>query len=120
MRNYKTFFVKCFIKQDQPLLIPGMFVKTEFILEERRNIFILPFDILMDGNKLWFLGQQVAGDSLFRADSMEYTPIFYNNDYFQIEEKFTDLFFLKEGQDFIYRDQVIRLKSGPGLSNKDL
>lgn len=109
----KTFTVKCSVDKNSYQLIPGMFVKTKFILEERRDILLLPFDILKGGNTLWFLGEKVEGDNLFRASSMLFEPQFYNNDFFQIDTRDADRYFLKEGQDFIFEDQVIYLKSGP-------
>jgi membrane fusion protein, multidrug efflux system len=122
----KTFTVKCSVDRDSSILIPGMFVKTEFILEERKDIYILPFEILMGGDKLWYLGYPVdekdkviPGDPLYRAASIKFNPEFSNNDYFQLDEQFSDLIFLKEGQNFIYEDQIIRLKSGPGLNSEN-
>ena len=57
--------------------------RTEFILEERKEIYILPFKLLMGGNKLWYLGEPIdekdkiiPGDPLFRAASINFEPEF--------------------------------------------
>ena len=43
--------------------------------------------------------------------------LLFNNDYFHLDDRFADYIFLREGQDFIFEDQIIRLKDGPGLSS---
>jgi len=87
-------------------LRPGMFVNVIFTLEERDAVHYLPFRTLASGNRLWY----VAEDS--KAQDMNFTPEFFNSDYFQIPSEFRERTFILEGQHFISSGQRLNILSG--------
>jgi len=86
-------------------LRPGMFVNVIFILDKRDDVYYLPFKALTAGNRLWYVGE--AG----KAQPMELTMEFSNNDYFQIPAEFHDRTFILEGQHFINAGQRVNILS---------
>jgi RND family efflux transporter MFP subunit len=86
-------------------LRPGMFVKVAFILESRENVYQLPLRIMGSQNRLWY----VDGEN--RAQYIEYTPEFFNEDVFQIPPEFSVTQFILEGQHFISPGQRLNILS---------
>ncbi|MCL2765862.1 MAG: efflux RND transporter periplasmic adaptor subunit [Treponema sp.] len=86
-------------------LRPGMFVNVEFILEKTEDAYYLPFRVFASGNRLMY----VTAD--LRAMYMEYIPVFYNNDYFQIPSELHERIFILEGQHFIRQGQRVNILS---------
>ena len=84
-------------------LRPGMFVNIIFALEERKDIQYLPFRVLASGNRLWY----VTEDN--RSQYMEFTPDFFNNDFFQIPQDLRERTFILEGQHFISSGQRLNI-----------
>ncbi|MCL2180288.1 MAG: efflux RND transporter periplasmic adaptor subunit [Treponema sp.] len=86
-------------------LRPGMFVNVIFVLEKRDDVYYLPLRVIASGNRLVY----IADD---RAQFMEFTPDFFNNDYFQIPSELRDRVFVIEGQHFITAGQRVNIISG--------
>jgi len=84
-------------------LRPGMFVNVVFTLEKKEDIYFLPFKVMASGNRLWYIGEDE------KAQYMEYTADFYNNDYFQIPSELCDMEFILEGQHFITSGQRLNI-----------
>jgi len=80
---------------DPGSLRPGMFVNVIFVLEQKINVYYLPFKALASGNRLWYVTDDM------KAQYLEFIPEFFNNDYFQIPSDFKDMTFILEGQHFI-------------------
>jgi len=89
----------------QQSLRPGMFVNVIFVLEEKNDVYYLPFKALASGNRLWY-----AADD-FRAQYIELIPDFFNNDYFQIPSNLSNRLFILEGQHFISPGQRLNILS---------
>jgi len=89
----------------QKSLRPGMFVNVIFVLEKKNDIFYLPFKALASGNKLWYIADDM------RAQFIELSPDFYNNDYFQIPSNLSGRLFILEGQHFINPGQRLNVLS---------
>jgi RND family efflux transporter MFP subunit len=91
-------------------LRPGMFVNLSFVLESREDIYYLPFQALGSRNRLWY------ADPEGRAQFVEYTPEFFNEDVFQVPSDFSSLEFILEGQHFISSGQRLNILSqSPGI-----
>ena len=86
-------------------LRPGMFVNVIFILERIENAHYLPFRVLSPGNRLWYVTDDL------RAQYMDFTPVFFNNDFFQIPSNFQNRKFIIEGQHFIRAGQRLNILS---------
>jgi RND family efflux transporter MFP subunit len=84
-------------------LRPGMFVNVSFVLERREDVYYLPFKVMASGNRLWF------ADENNRAGYIEFTPEFFNDDYFQIPEELGNKTFIIEGQHFITSGQELQI-----------
>jgi hypothetical protein len=84
-------------------LRPGMFATVSFVLERRENVYYLPFKVLASGNRLWYAGEDG------KAGYIEFTPEFFNDDYFQIPEELGNKTFIIEGQHFITPGQELRI-----------
>jgi RND family efflux transporter MFP subunit len=82
---------------------PGMFVKAAFVLESREDVYQLPLRIMGSQNRLWYV------DGEGRAQYIEYTPEFFNEDVFQIPPEFGGLRFILEGQHFISPGQRLNI-----------
>jgi RND family efflux transporter MFP subunit len=76
-------------------LRPGMFVNVTFSLDKREGVYYLPFRVLTSGNRLWYVTEEN------RSQYMEFMPVFFNNDFFQIPYELRDIEFIFEGQHFI-------------------
>lgn len=100
----KTFETRCALTGDISKVRPGMFITITFVMEERQDIFYLPFTALVAGNRLW-----TVDPATFTAESIEFKPVYYNDDYFQIPEEFKDKYFIFEGQHFIREGQRLRV-----------
>nr|MDA3811425.1 efflux RND transporter periplasmic adaptor subunit [Spirochaetaceae bacterium] len=99
----RNFIVKCQINEKKTSLRPGMFVYIDFVLEKRTNIFYLPYDVLTGGDSLWYV------DENNRARSLTYSPVFGNDDYFQINSDIASNRFIIEGQSFLDDGQAVRV-----------
>jgi len=86
-------------------LRPGMFVNVIFILDKRENVRYLPFKVLASGNRIWHVTEEG------RAQYTEFTPDFFNNDFFQIDSELSDNVFILEGQHFITPGQRLNILS---------
>jgi RND family efflux transporter MFP subunit len=84
---------------------PGMFVKAAFVLESREDVYQLPLRIMGSQNRLWY----VDGEN--RAQYIEYSPEFFNEDVFQISPDFGGFQFILEGQHFISPGQRLKILS---------
>jgi hypothetical protein len=84
-------------------LRPGMFVNVSFVLEGREQVYYLPFKVMASGNRLWY------ADENNRAGYIEFTPEFFNDDYFQIPEELGNKTFIIEGQHFITSGQELQI-----------
>jgi RND family efflux transporter MFP subunit len=91
-------------------LRPGMFVNVSFILESREGVYYLPFQAMGSQNRLWY------ADGEGRAQFIEYTPEFFNEDVFQVPADFSSREFILEGQHFISTGQRLKILSRmPGI-----
>lgn len=84
-------------------LRPGMFINAVFTLEKKEDVYYLPFKVIASGNRLWYVGEEE------RAQYMEITTDFFNNDYFQIPSELCDMEFILEGQHFITSGQRLNI-----------
>ncbi len=98
----RNFIVKCEVVDDQSLLRPGMFSYVDFVLEEKEQIYYLPFKTLSRGEELWY------ADEESRARMVQFTPQFSNDEFFQIPEDLSDRKFIIEGQSFLKEGIAIR------------
>jgi len=100
----RTFLVEYEIPStsDQGLR-PGMFVNAVFSLEKKEDVYYLPFKVIASGNRLWYVTEDK------KAQYMEFTADFFNNDYFQIPSELHDMEFILEGQHFITSGQRLNI-----------
>ena len=99
----RNFTVKCRVIDEESLLRPGMFVYLDFVLEKRENIYSLPYAALSGGDTLWF-----ADDSGI-AGKISFSPVFGNEEFFQIPEEFAEYLFITEGHSFLDEGQTVRI-----------
>ncbi|TFG60423.1 MAG: efflux RND transporter periplasmic adaptor subunit [Spirochaetales bacterium] len=100
----KTFETRCALAGDFSRVRPGMFINITFVMEERQGIFYLPFNTLVAGSQLW-----TVDPATFTAENLEFKPVYYNDDVFQIPEEYKDRYFIFEGQHFIRAGQRLRV-----------
>lgn len=105
----KTFIVKSSFGQRPPNWVPGMFVKTEFVLESKKDIFTLPFELLVAGERLWIADRSEEDHERGIARMISFKPDFFNADSFEIPEEFASYEFICEGQEFLYDGEAIRI-----------
>jgi multidrug efflux pump subunit AcrA (membrane-fusion protein) len=86
-------------------LRPGMFVNVFFVLESRNDAYYLPFQALGSRDRIWY------ADEDDRAQFIEFTPEFFNEDVFQIPPEYRDYRFILEGQYFITPGQKLNILS---------
>ena len=98
----KNFEVICHIDNSNNQLRPGMFVKVRFLLNEKNNIYYLPFSILAQENTAWFYDEVKQ-----TANKIKITPDFFNDLYFQIPEEIKDLLYIVEGHSFLRDGQSV-------------
>ena len=89
--------------------VPGMFVKTEFVLESKRDIYMLPFELLVAGERLWIVERSEENPESGTARMITFVPTYYNADFFEIPEEFASYEFVCEGQDFLYEGEAVRI-----------
>jgi membrane fusion protein, multidrug efflux system len=102
----RTFRVVCEITGDTRGVLPGMYVELIFILEERRDVLVLPFDALVSGETLWY----VTGEPP-TAHSLRFQPEFSNDELFQVPEEHADRRFVIDGQHFLSEGLQVRVVS---------
>ncbi len=105
----KTFEVVCVLETDSKYLRPGMFIRLSFVLEERENIYRLPFETVVGGASLWWVDEEGC-----RARRMDYTPDFHNNRHFEVPAELKKRPFIIEGQHFIREGQKCRVLNRDG------
>ncbi len=103
----KTFEVECRISGDISNLRPGMSVHTTFVLDQRADVYSLPFATLLSGKELWYFDSGEA-----RARRMAYEPEFFTDERFVIPPEYAGYAFIIEGQHFIRDGQEVRLIDG--------
>jgi RND family efflux transporter MFP subunit len=86
-------------------LRPGMFVKVSFIPESREDVYQLPLRIMGSQNRLWYVDEET------RAQFIEYTPEFFNEEMFWIPSEYGGRQFILEGQHFISPGQRLNILS---------
>ena len=86
----KTFVVKSSFDRNPVNWVPGMFVKTEFVLESKRDIYMLPFELLVAGERLWIVERSEENPESGTARMITFVPTYYNADFFC---RFVDLCF---------------------------
>lgn len=106
----KTFEVKCSLTGETSLLRPGMFIYLTFVLDKRSDVLYLPFEVLVGGDTLWYVTKENCS-----ADTVSYSPPFYNDDVFEIPEEYEGYPFIIEGQNFLREGQRCRV-----LNDEDL
>lgn len=105
----KTFVVKSSFGRTPPNWVPGMFVKTEFVLESKKDIYMLPFELLVAGERLWIVERSEENPESGTARMITFVPTYYNADFFEIPEEFASYEFVCEGQDFLYEGEAVRI-----------
>ncbi len=100
----RSFEIVCTIPGDVTGLRPGMFVNITFALDEKEDIYYLPFSVIASRDKLWFV--EKGSDT---ARVIEFEPAFFNNDYFQVPETYKGYDFIIEGQHFVREGQKVRV-----------
>lgn len=104
----KNFEALCTIDAGEEPLRPGMFANAEFILEEKRNTYALPFECLVSGRTLWTVDPDAG-----RAQSQEFTLNFHSDEAFEVPAEWADMWFIREGQHFIRDGQEVRVLDPP-------
>jgi membrane fusion protein (multidrug efflux system) len=85
-------------------LRPGMFIYLTFVLEERRDVLILPNQVLVAGNTMWYVDEQTM-----TAKKTVFEPAFSNEDKFQVDAEWEGFPFITEGQHFLRENQEVRI-----------
>ncbi len=98
----RNFVVKCSIKDEEKILRPGMFVQIDFVLDQRTDVYYLPYTALSGGERLWSVDEEN------RAGLIDYTPSFGNEEFFQVSPDFSEYRFILEGQNFLSEGQSVR------------
>ena len=101
----KNFEVVCTIADKIRDLRPGMYIYIKFVLNEKENLYYLPFTALVSDKNLWFVTKDGS------ANSFEYTVQFSNNDYFEIPPEYKDYQIIVDGQNFIRSGQKVKVIS---------
>jgi RND family efflux transporter MFP subunit len=110
----RSFLVEYSIKDGaQQGLRPGMYVNAAFVLESRSNVFYLPFKALASGGRLWYVDEDGC------ARYIEFTPEFYNDDFFQIPQEYGNREYILEGQHFITAGQKVKRLNEPQLAKNE-
>lgn len=99
----KNFSVKCALDEQIEGLSPGMFIYISFVLDEKKNIYYLPFETLISEKYLWYV------DKDFKAQRITVAPIFYNDSYFEISKEYKDYKFIIDGQHFLKENQKVKI-----------
>lgn len=99
----KNFSVKCIIPEKIEGLSPGMFIYISFVLDEKDNIYYLPFETLVSEKYLWYVDENKL------AKRITFIPLFYNDKYFEIDEKYKNLNFIIDGQHFLKENQKVKI-----------
>ncbi len=100
----KTFEIVATFTGDKKGLRPGMFTYLTFVLDERRDIFCLPNEVLIAGDTLWYVEE-----STMSAKKISLTPDFSNGEQFQIGPEWEGRPFITEGQHFLREGQEVRI-----------
>jgi len=101
-RESKNFEVICTINNGDSSLRPGMNVRINFLLSEKKNIFYLPLTTLINQNTAWIY--DLASRT---AKKIPVSLNFFNDLYFQIPEEIKDFLFITEGQSFLRDGQTV-------------
>ncbi|MCF7944880.1 MAG: efflux RND transporter periplasmic adaptor subunit [Spirochaetia bacterium] len=99
------------------LLRPGMYVEVTFVLEEKSDVYSLPFTVLTTGNTLWYVKSLDGNEGA--AESMSVDISSANDSRFIIPEAYRDTLFISEGQHFLQQGQLVQILDGDaeGLSS---
>lgn len=100
----RTFRVACEIGGNTTSVLPGMYVELDFILAERRDVLVLPYDALVAGTTLWF----VEGEPPL-ARSFTFEPEFSNEELFQLPDEYAERRFVIDGQHFLSEGLPVRI-----------
>ncbi len=100
----KKFEVACTFTEEEAYLRPGMFSYLTFVLEERKAVHYLPYSSLVGENELWYIEEDGG-----TARSLEYRPVFGNEEYFQISSDLAEYEFIYEGQHFLKNGQKVNI-----------
>ncbi|MCF7953760.1 MAG: efflux RND transporter periplasmic adaptor subunit [Spirochaetales bacterium] len=106
------------LKSEVPgLLRPGMYVEVTFVLEEKADVYSLPFTVLTTGNTLWYVKSLDGNEGT--AESMTVDISSANDSRFIIPEAYRDTLFISEGQHFLQQGQLVQILDGDdeGLSS---
>ena len=106
----KTFEVRCTLAGETSLIRPGMFIYLTFVLDKKSDVLYLPFEVLVGGDTLWYIKPENCS-----ADTVTYTPAFYNDDVFEVPEQYEGYPFIIEGQNFLREGQKCRVLNEEGL-----
>lgn len=98
----KNFEVTCDINNGLSTLRPGMFVRINFLLSEKKNIFFLPLATLIQENTAWIYDLPSK-----TAKRIPISLSFFNDLYYQIPIEIKDYFFIIEGQSFLRDGQTV-------------
>jgi len=91
-------------------LRPGMYVETTYVLDERKDVFTLPYTVLTSGNTLWYIETDPQGEAT--AYSMNIQIDFSNEERFVLPEEYRNYRFISEGQHFLRDGQAVQIISG--------
>jgi len=100
----KNFETVCEFTGDTSYIRPGMFIELEFVLNEKTDVWKLPYKALIGGETLWYVDSE---DGL--AKSMEYQPGFGSEEEFEIADQYATMLFIVEGQHFLSEGHEIRI-----------
>lgn len=102
----KTFTVECEFTGETNGIFPGMFAQVRFVLDSKTEIPYLPYGVLVGGNTLWY----VSGED--RAESIDFTPSYHNDDFFEVPQKYREYHFILSGQHFLTAGAPVRVVRG--------
>ncbi len=100
----KNFETLCDIETGEAPLRPGMFAYVSFVLDQRKNIYTLPFSTLTSEGKLWYVERESQ-----RAQTMDFSLSYHNDQAFQVSEEMANRRFIYDGQHFIREGQEVRI-----------
>ena len=108
----KNFETVCEFEGDTSYIRPGMFIELVFVLNEKTDVWKLPYEALIGGETLWYVDDGVA-------KSMEYLPNFGSEEEFEITDEYASRLFIVEGQHFLTEGHEIRILNEKMISLED-
>jgi RND family efflux transporter MFP subunit len=85
-------------------LRPGMYVEVTCLIEEYDDLYILPYQVLVTGNHLWYVDPETG-----RAHRLQIDPGIETDEGFSIPATYRSYLFIREGQHFLREGQSVHM-----------